>query len=76
MGLGSSGEVAEYLGVDEQTLRRWRMEGRGPRYVKFGTERRARVRYRWEDVDAWCDEHEHAPQHETAPPSRRRRRAS
>lgn len=39
-------EVAEILRLDEASLRRWRMVGRGPKFVKFGTT----VRYRETDV--------------------------
>jgi hypothetical protein len=28
--------AAEYLGVAVQTMARWRVEGRGPRYAKLG----------------------------------------
>ena len=46
-------QVAEMLGVQEQTLTAWRARGRYPglRYVKVG---RA-VRYRRTDVEAWLD---------------------
>jgi predicted DNA-binding transcriptional regulator AlpA len=34
------------------TLRKWRVQKRGPQYIKIG----ALVRYRPEDVDAWIAE--------------------
>lgn len=47
-------EVARMLNVEEQTLRRWRMDdGRGPRFVKLGAGRRGRVAYRRSDIDAF-----------------------
>ena len=41
-------ELAAKLAVSLPTLRRWRTEGRGPRFVKLS----ACVRYRHEDVEA------------------------
>ena len=41
--------VAELLGVRPGTIRKWRMNGKGPPYVRIeGT-----VRYRAEDIRAW-----------------------
>jgi hypothetical protein len=80
-GLATSQQVAAYLGHGsddsndrDQTLRRWRMEGRGPRWLKVG----GRIRYRWADVERWLAEQEHEPEHATPAPRRRstRRRAS
>jgi predicted DNA-binding transcriptional regulator AlpA len=47
-------QVADSCSISVLTLRKWRSEGRGPRYVKIG----ALVRYRPEDVDAWIQNHE------------------
>jgi predicted DNA-binding transcriptional regulator AlpA len=47
-------QVADSCAISVLTLRKWRGEGRGPRYVKIGT----LVRYRPEDVDAWIQSHE------------------
>jgi hypothetical protein len=41
------------LGRRPQTLRRWRLEGRGPRYIRIGNGPAARVLYRWADVETW-----------------------
>lgn len=46
-------ELAESLGVSENTLRWWRHVGRGPKHVAL-TERV--IRYRREDVDAWLEQ--------------------
>ena len=42
-------EISERLNVSLASLRRWRLEGRGPRFVKVGS----LVRYRPEDLDEW-----------------------
>ena len=44
-------EVARQLCVSLASLRRWRLEKRGPRFVKLG----ALVRYRPEDLERWMD---------------------
>jgi excisionase family DNA binding protein len=42
-------EVSKRLNVSVATLRRWRLEKRGPMFVKVGL----LVRYRPEDLDSW-----------------------
>ena len=42
-------EVSKRLNVSVATLRRWRLEKRGPIFVKVGS----LVRYRPEDLDSW-----------------------
>lgn len=42
-------QVAEYLGIPENTLKQWRYLGVGPRYHSVGRH----VRYDWADIDAW-----------------------
>jgi predicted DNA-binding transcriptional regulator AlpA len=44
-------EVAGLLGVSVASIRRWRLLGRGPKYIKIG----ASVRYKPEDVNAWIN---------------------
>jgi predicted DNA-binding transcriptional regulator AlpA len=44
-------EVAAQLTVSVATIRRWRLFGQGPRYVKIG----AAVRYRADDLAAWVN---------------------
>lgn len=44
-------DVARILSVSVSKLRRWRLFGQGPRYIKIG----ASVRYRPEDVKAYLD---------------------
>ena len=42
-------EVSTRLNVSVATLRRWRLEKRGPTFRKIGS----LVRYRTEDLDTW-----------------------
>lgn len=42
-------EVADRLGVAEITLRKWRIYGTGPRFIRCG----ANVRYRSSDIESW-----------------------
>ena len=42
-------EVSQRVNVSVATLRRWRLEKRGPVFVKVGS----LVRYRPEDLDSW-----------------------
>lgn len=42
-------DVARRLGVAEVTLRKWRIYGAGPRFVRCG----ANVRYREVDLESW-----------------------
>ena len=44
-------KVAELLNISLSTIRKWRVYGKGPRFVKHG----AAVRYREEDVRAWIE---------------------
>jgi predicted DNA-binding transcriptional regulator AlpA len=44
-------QVAELLSVSVATVRRWRMLGQGPRFLKVGT----LCKYRAEDIDQWLD---------------------
>jgi predicted DNA-binding transcriptional regulator AlpA len=49
----SSPEAARYLGIAPQTLRKWRLQGKGPRYVRLGDSPRSRVMYRLADLEVW-----------------------
>jgi predicted DNA-binding transcriptional regulator AlpA len=51
--LHTAREVAALLRIKDQTLRRWRSEGRGPRFLRLGDPRRGRVRYARHDVAEW-----------------------
>ncbi|NGO67139.1 helix-turn-helix transcriptional regulator [Streptomyces boncukensis] len=56
-GVWTPAELAGRLGVSVGTLANWRWRGEGPRYVKLGSGRSSRVRYRSEDVAAWEARH-------------------
>jgi transposase len=43
-------DVAELYQVSQATLERWRREGNGPIFLKFGRGRTALVRYRLDDI--------------------------
>ena len=53
----SGQEVADYLGVPLKTLYQWRTKGTAPRAVKVGRH----LRFRSEDVAAWCDRNADQP---------------
>ena len=42
-------EVSKQIRVSLAALRRWRLEGRGPRFIKVGS----LVRYRPEELETW-----------------------
>jgi hypothetical protein len=46
-------EVAPFIMVSKQTLRRWRKCGKGPPFLKLGSEPGAPVRYVADDVRTW-----------------------
>ena len=46
-------EVAEFLRVEVKTLKQWRWLGVGPRWTKAN----GAIRYRWDDVETYLDEH-------------------
>lgn len=49
-------QVASILGLRPQTLRKWRLRGKGPRYVRLGSGPGARVAYRKTDLGEWLDQ--------------------
>jgi len=48
----SERELASYLGVSIDTIRRWRRKNEGPPYLMAGPRR---PRYRKSEVDAWLE---------------------
>ncbi len=46
-------EVAALIGIAGDTLKRWRVQGKGPRYRKIGTSRQGAVCYDRAEVEAW-----------------------
>lgn len=47
----SERELAAICGLSMAAIRRWRLLGKGPRYIKVG----AAVRYRLDDVNNWLE---------------------
>ena len=43
--------AAEYVGVTDSTMAKWRMSGRGPKFIKAGS----RVIYDRADLDEWLN---------------------
>lgn len=54
----STSTLARRLELEPQTLRVYRLTGRGPKFVKLGGPR-GRCRYVWSDVQAWLAERSH-----------------
>ena len=48
-------EAAEYLGLAQSTLNKWRCVGGGPKYLKMGKA----VRYRMIDIQKWLEANRH-----------------
>jgi excisionase family DNA binding protein len=46
-------EAAEYTGFSQDTLAKWAVTRKGPKFTKFGMGRSARVRYAIVDLDAF-----------------------
>lgn len=61
--LATPAEVAEYLSTSTGQLAQMRYRGGGPVYVRTAGNR---IRYRWEDVEAWVESRRYA-QTGTAP---------
>ena len=53
MTLLTPNELAVRLKLHPGTLRRWRMEGIGPRWIKLGNAQSSAVRYELVDVEDW-----------------------
>ena len=54
----TSPQAATWLNVKPQTLRKWRCQGKGPRFVRLGTGRQSPAAYRLADLEAWLGEQE------------------
>ena len=52
-GLLNPDEAASYLGLSRITMNRYRCQGLGPSYVKFGN----RVKYMLDDLDRYIEKH-------------------
>ena len=53
--LMTTNECGKYLNMCVQTLARWRMEKKGPKYFKLGEGKNSRVFYKAQDVDEWVE---------------------
>ena len=51
----TTSEAAQLLKCREQTLRKQRMDGRGPKFVRMGDGPNSRVCYRRSDVRSWIE---------------------
>ncbi len=49
----TSAQTAKLIGVKPQTLRLWRLQGRGPSYIRLGDSPKAGVRYSELDILDW-----------------------
>lgn len=63
-------QAAQYLGLSRRRLDRYRAEGNGPRFRKFGQ----KVLYTLVDLDAWSAAHTHQTTQEPDYPTHGRRR--
>ena len=48
-------DAAKYIGFSRSFLRKGRLEGRGPAYLRLGRQ----IRYRIADLDQWLSTHRH-----------------
>lgn len=55
-------ELADRWGLSPRTLQRWRVEGRGPSYLKLG----GRISYRLSDIEAYEERQLRLSAHEPA----------
>ena len=51
----STHQAAQALGLRPQTLRVWRLKGKGPQYIRYGNFG-GRVAYRPSDIEKWLAE--------------------
>ena len=43
--------LVERWNISDNTLRKWRVAGAGPAYIKLGNRRNSEVRYRQDDIE-------------------------
>jgi predicted DNA-binding transcriptional regulator AlpA len=58
-------DVARIAGLSVASVRRWRLLGQGPKYIKLGAALRAAVRYRSKDISAWLESRPTGGGHQT-----------
>jgi hypothetical protein len=49
----STGQLSKLTGTPARTYERWRLEGKGPDWVRLNGESGRLVRYRLSDVERW-----------------------
>jgi len=49
-------QAAQMLGLKPQTLRVWRLEGKGPKYVRMGNQSHGRAYYDLSDIQEWISD--------------------
>lgn len=54
----TTNELAAMLKIKPRTLEDWRLDGKGPNYIKLGKGPTARVLYRLEAVESWLTHQE------------------
>jgi predicted DNA-binding transcriptional regulator AlpA len=63
-------DAAEYMGISRRRMDRYREEGDGPRFRKFGQ----RILYAISDLDAWSAQHSYQSTYEPGYPAPTRHR--
>lgn len=48
--------TSSLLGIKPNTLEIWRCKGKGPRFIKLGSEKQSPIRYRRADVAEWINQ--------------------
>ncbi len=51
----TSVQTAKLIGLKPQTLRVWRLQGKGPEYIRLGDSPKAPVRYFESDILDWLN---------------------
>jgi predicted DNA-binding transcriptional regulator AlpA len=54
----NTAQAAEWLGLEESTLRDWRSDRKGPPYIKISARC---IRYAMEDLVKWRNDRRHVP---------------
>lgn len=67
--------AARDIGVRPNTMKQWRNEGKGPRFIKLGTSKQAKVVYDPADLEAWKREHTFASTSAYSPAARANRKS-
>lgn len=50
-------QVAAEYGIPQETLQKWRLQGKGPRFSKLPGGRGGAIRYLRDDLDAYMEQH-------------------